>query len=167
MNALLLLTILFEGWGAYWAPAAGGPVTPIIEAVATDSASDGERHLIAWYASDGVRLGIFDAGAIAPRFSTTVDDDFDPAHPPVTAWTGSRYLVFWTSGGMAHGVSLTRDGEILQRADLPDVTSADDVAANGDTIALLQLYRTAAHSGNLDLILLSPEFETLRRTPLG
>ena len=167
MNALLLLMILFDGWGAYQAPGASGPVTPILEAVRTDTASNGDGFLVVWYASDGVRLGIFDQGAVAPRFSMLLDDQFDEAHSPVTTWDGSRYLVFWTSGGMSHGVAMTADGEIVQRADLPGVSSADDVAANGQTIALMQLFATATHSGNVDVILLNPEFEIVRRTHVG
>jgi hypothetical protein len=167
MNALLLLMILFDGWGAYQAPGAGNPVTPILEAVRTDTASNGENFLVVWYASDGVRLGIFEQGAVAPRFSTLLDDELDEAHPPVTTWAGSRYLVFWTSGGMAHAVAMTADGEIVQRADLPGVSSADDVAANGPTIALMQSFTTPTHSGNVDVILLNAEFEILRRTHAG
>ena len=166
--AIPILLILFDGGGAYWAPSDGGPVTPVLEApIRTSSATDGERVLIAWNASDGVRFGLFEQGAIAPMTGALLDDTFDELRSPIALWNGSRYLVFWTSDAMTRAAVITPQGEVAQRVELAEVPSVDDAAANGDTIALIRQFGSDTHSGNVEVILLDADFAIVRRTVVG
>jgi hypothetical protein len=157
--------ILFDTYGAFWAPVAGGPVTQLLDRqVRTDAAFDGERFLVTWYGADGVRFGVFAEGALTPLVETLLDDSFDAIHGPVVEWDGSRYLVFWASRGAAHAATITAQGAIVRRFNL-DLPWIDAAAANGATIAVTHVATSIeTRTSSLDVILLDDEFQTLHQT---
>jgi hypothetical protein len=160
--------ILFDGYGASWASLAGGAVMPLLEPpVRTSAAFDGERFLLAWSASDGVRIAIYGEGAVAPQSSALLDDSAVGDRVPVALWDGSRFLVFWSANGKAHGAAVTSTGEIAEKVVLRGIESVDDAASNGATIALTRTFVTTTHSGNVELILLDADFQLVRRTVVG
>lgn len=160
--------LLFDGYGASWASLAGGEVMPLLEPpVRTSAAFDGERFLLAWSASDGVRIAIYDEGAIAPLSTALLDDAAAGDRAPVALWDGARFLVFWSASGKAHGAAVTSTGEIARKVVLRDIESIDDAASNGATIALTRTFMTATHSGNVEVILLDADFRLVRRTVAG
>jgi hypothetical protein len=159
--------ILFDRFGASWAPINGGPATKFLEGIPTDSATDGQRYLIAWLTTDGVHAGLFEPGSISPVAETILAPTFDVESPIHAVWDGSRYLVFWTGGAIGHAAVIDANGALVAKVDLPAIVSYDDVASNGDTIAVIRLFETSTHSGNAEVVLLDRDFAVLRRTLVG
>lgn len=159
--------ILFDRFGAYWAPIDGGPVWPIFENQVARSASNGERVLIARFANDGLRAGVYEEGATTPVGESLLAATVDTAQAPIVVWDGARYVVFWIDGGITHGASIDPSGAVLSRFELPELPSISGAASNGNSIALIRIFESDTHAGNVEVLLLDTDFHITRRTLVG
>ncbi|HYC61523.1 MAG TPA: hypothetical protein VEK79_18355 [Thermoanaerobaculia bacterium] len=159
--------ILFDRFGAYWAPIEGGPVTPIFDDQVAGSASDGDRVLIARFAGGTLRTAVYDEGDTTPINESLLTGTFDHTQRPIVVWDGTRYVVFWMARGIVNGAAFDATGVLTSTFELPEVPSISGAASNGNTIAVIRMFASETHAGNAEVILLDAEFHIIRRTLVG
>ena len=146
-----------------WAPAAGGPVTPL-GVPARSAAFDGQRYLAGWREGDVVWLALFDEGATVPFIRTSIG--VAGSAPPIVRWSGTQFVVV-CDGEPAHIALVSRQGIVETLRELPQADSIVDAAASGSGIALLSHRVTSTHSGVLEVLLLDGNLRVASRTTIG